>query len=236
MALVHFARHQGAPSVHVRVPGTTAGRAVLDLVVRSVHTAFRAEATHAQTYTNATEALRGLDRGYVIALGAPDDVRRWFAELGQRPQLSLLTVSGCALPLLATDVVRAPQARRFHYPSLRDGGDGSPDSAPDPEESEAWHYGRLVGHLATGVLTRSGYASWSYTEPEHLLRAWYKASVVTEKGYLTLGPFFNGNCSYDGDVRCRCNQGARAVAIVAASDHNTPYVYRCGPECQIGCS
>eukprot|EP00669_Euglena_mutabilis_P004836 TRINITY_DN1619_c0_g1_i4.p1 TRINITY_DN1619_c0_g1~~TRINITY_DN1619_c0_g1_i4.p1 ORF type:complete len:580 (-),score=121.20 TRINITY_DN1619_c0_g1_i4:293-2032(-) len=78
--------------------------------------------------------------------------------------------------------------------------------------SSAFQYGYIVGRAAVEALQHSQYADRTYTTPSQLVDAWYTVSVMTS-GSITLGPYYNRNCTAGDTTACECNQGVRTMAI-----------------------
>eukprot|EP00667_Euglena_gracilis_P002670 EG_transcript_2673 len=222
MALAQWAVQRGCP-IHLRAPAaSTDGSALLDDMIRSVNTFQQSPAT-ATLYVAAADVLAGAHSGCVIALGSDADVAAWYAALPAYPALHLLTLSGAAMRLMAVapNTSSLPQAPRLHFPTLATGQWNT--TLPDPEPSEAWKYGYVLGKAAVQALIHSQYANKPYTTSAQLLDAWYTVKVVSS-GSQTFGPFNGDHCD-GGATECECNEGIRSVGVRCAATSDVDAVY-----------
>ena len=186
MALVSYAVTQQLRPIRFRAPGTSAGRAALAQLLRSIHT-LQEDPDSSEAYTPGDGAvLDGMDTGCMIALGSVTDLQNWFSALEARPKLRLLTTSQGALQLMANFNSTPPaHASRLHFPFL---------TVPaQTNRTLAWQYGYVAAHAVVQALTRSGYATQTYTTVEHVVNAWYQVRLLLPQLPLS---FFCGQLTH----------------------------------------
>eukprot|EP00667_Euglena_gracilis_P000658 EG_transcript_658 len=228
MALAQWAVQRGCP-IHLRAAATSDGPALLDMMVKSVHTLQRKPASVA-LYTSATDALSTTRRGCLIALGSDDDMLAWSAALPAFPDLHLLTTGAAAMRLMAVypNASNQSYAARLHFPTPITGQWNT--TVPDAPPGEAWLYGYILGKAVVQALVHSEYSFKAYTTPAQLLNAWYTVKLMSS-GALSYGPYLGEKC--DGSTtECECNEGARSLAVRSVADRSPESPYSI-PTCHV---
>eukprot|EP00668_Euglena_longa_P041067 GGOE01054039.1.p1 GENE.GGOE01054039.1~~GGOE01054039.1.p1 ORF type:complete len:762 (+),score=260.62 GGOE01054039.1:119-2287(+) len=222
MGLAQYAVSKGC-AIHLRAPTSGNGPAMLEVMVKSVHTLQR-KPTSAALFTTASDVLSGASSGCVIALGSDADVEAWFDALPAYPALLLLTLSAPSMRLMALrpNASDYAQASQWHFPTIVTGNWNI--SVPSPAPSDAYIFGYVSAIAAVQAIQHSEYAANSYTTAAELVKAWYSVSLMTS-GSLTFGPYYGSTCSSTDSTECECNAGARTVGVrsVASSDVESLY-------------
>ena len=195
MALVAFALDQGVSALHLATPDTSDGRAAQRLLRQTGHTlgaVFQSD----RVYSDAADALTGLERGMVVAVGSVDAVQEWVKILEAKPELQLLTLSRAALPVLSA-INNSEAAQRLYFPWVSDQGvAGTP-------EGWAWLSGYLTAQVTLDVLRNMRPHTNALTRAPDLLDKW---RILR---FLTIGNF---NLYFTQD----CSLGVRELVVTNA--------------------
>eukprot|EP00668_Euglena_longa_P022611 GGOE01028168.1.p1 GENE.GGOE01028168.1~~GGOE01028168.1.p1 ORF type:complete len:1195 (+),score=406.00 GGOE01028168.1:278-3586(+) len=205
-------------SIHLRAPASAAGVQLLAVMTQTVQS-FQVVAASTSTFSAASDVLSSTQSGCVIAVGSDADMLAWYDALSVYPDLQLLTLSAPAMRLMAVwpNASVLTQASQLHFPTFITGTWNTTVSDVDP--GEAWKYGYILGQAVVQALSHSEYASKSYTTSAQLLSAWYTVKVMTS-GAVTVGPYYDSNCTEGVQTACECNEGVRTVAIRSGASTN----------------
>eukprot|EP00668_Euglena_longa_P047802 GGOE01064703.1.p1 GENE.GGOE01064703.1~~GGOE01064703.1.p1 ORF type:complete len:1199 (-),score=364.34 GGOE01064703.1:460-3975(-) len=226
MALASFAVEMPNCPIHLRAPMTEDGRALLALMLKSVHT-FQVQPASQRLYSEAEVPFSDIVSGCVLLVATDTAAHRWLAAMEALPQVSVLTLSWTGARMLAANatVRDAVAAGRFLYSTLFQ--HLSDDTTRNGTKSDSWLFGHVSLELASQALRSSG-GLRPDAGPQDLLTAWYQTKLLGFEGTF-FGPYLSAQCVDAEEEDCECSNGARTFSLRSLTTRSLGYTYSSKP-------